>query len=243
MAMDVSAQIAVLALASNHPDLPGPELLPSRLMRACAQVLPVTAAGISFFPGYHRRVPLGASDDDAVLAERLQFTVGEGPCLTAHGKDRAVLATAEILAQRWPAFHSELVLKTPYRAILSLPIDNDEFDGDAAVDLYFTDPHPGITGAVLEDIQNATDMVGSSLAAHLGLVDASSAEPVWLTTGGARARSQVWTAMGMINVALHLGPADSLAMLRSYAYSHNATIDDIARSITDLELPAEALTD
>ncbi len=239
--MDVSARIAVLALDSNHPDLPGPELLPSRLMRACAQVLPVTAAGISFFTDLYRRVPLGASDDDAVLAERLQFTVGEGPCLTAHGQDRAVLATDEILAQRWPSFHGELVLRTPYRAILSLPINNDEFGGDAAVDLYFTDPRPGITGAVLNDIQSATDMVGASLAAHVGLVDAGSAQPVWLSTDASRARSLVWIAMGMINVALNLGPADSLATLRGYAYSHDATIDDIARSIADLELPAEAL--
>src|SRR3954447_10060986 len=78
--MDVMAQIARLSLPRNYPDVPGPELLPSRLMRSCVQVLPVAGAGVSVFT----RGAGGASDDSAVLAERLQFTVGEGPCLAAH---------------------------------------------------------------------------------------------------------------------------------------------------------------
>lgn len=242
-AVDVSTRIAVLASAGNHPDLPGPELLPTRLMRACAQVLPVTAAGISYFSGFHHRVPLGASDAQAVLAERLQFTVGEGPCLAAHFQDRAVLATADVMAQRWPAFHAELVMKTAYRAILSLPIDNEDFGGNAAVDLYFAEPQPAITGGVLQDIQAATDVVGSLLAAHSGLVDGPSAQPVWLDTVAAQARSQVWIAMGLINIALRLGPVDSLVVLRSYAYSHDATVDEIAGIIAGGELGAEVLAD
>jgi chemotaxis receptor (MCP) glutamine deamidase CheD len=71
-----------------------------RLMRACAQVLRVSATGISYFSGFRHRVPLGNGDAQAVPAERLQFTVGEGPCVTAHVEDRAVLATAHTMAPR-----------------------------------------------------------------------------------------------------------------------------------------------
>ena len=35
-----------IALASSAADLPGPELLPERLARACAQALPVDGIGV-----------------------------------------------------------------------------------------------------------------------------------------------------------------------------------------------------
>jgi hypothetical protein len=91
--MDIGAQIAKLAQVSHFPELPGPELLPTRLMKAAAAVLPVAAAGISIFISSGHRVPLGASDDTAALAERLQFTSGEGPCLSAHATNRATWVT------------------------------------------------------------------------------------------------------------------------------------------------------
>ena len=59
--------------------LVGPELLPVRLAMACAQVLPVAGVGISVFGSADMRIPVGASNAAAVVAERLQFTAGEGP--------------------------------------------------------------------------------------------------------------------------------------------------------------------
>ena len=234
------AQIAALSLPSRQLDLPGPELLPSRLMRATAQVLPVAGAGLSLFSDHHR-VPLGASDDTAVLAERLQFTVGEGPCLTAHVQDRAVVATAHEMAIRWPIFHNELLTHTPYRAIVSLPIDIDKFRAGAAMDLYYTEPQPQLSQETLEEIETATDIITALLVANSGLIDDPDTEPTWLTNDAAVARSQVWIAIGMLNVALNLPADQALATLRSYAYGRNRTIDDIARNITDRELPVEAL--
>jgi hypothetical protein len=77
--MDIAVRIAELSKAKNYPDVPGPELLPTRLMRACAQILPVQAAGISVFTGFRHRVPLGASDDTAALAD-----VCNSPSAKAH---------------------------------------------------------------------------------------------------------------------------------------------------------------
>lgn len=117
-AVNVADTITALSKEQNHPELTGQELLPTRLMRAAAAALPVTAAGISAFTGYRQRVPLGASDDTAALAERLQFTAGEGPCITAHARLQPVYATAQIMAWQWPTFHAELVANTPYRTIV-----------------------------------------------------------------------------------------------------------------------------
>ena len=62
----------------------GPELLPTRLAKACTRVLPIDGAGISMFTAPTMRIPIGASDDTATIAERLQFTVAQGPCIDAH---------------------------------------------------------------------------------------------------------------------------------------------------------------
>lgn len=116
--MDVAELIENLADERCHPALPGSGTLPARLMMALVAVLPAAAAaGISLRSRADHRVPLGASDDTAALAERLQCTVGEGPGLNALKKDRAVLVTEADMAARWPAFHDEMMTRTPYRSM------------------------------------------------------------------------------------------------------------------------------
>lgn len=166
--MDVSGKVFDLADERRHPDLAGPELLPVRLMKACAMVLRVAAAGISLFSRADHRVPLGASDDTAALAERLQFTVGEGPCLNAHNQDQAILATEDNIAQRWPVFYDELVTHTPYRSITSFPVQRG-LHGIGAIDLYFTDPKPHMSPTFLADAWSAVDTVGELMTQRPGL--------------------------------------------------------------------------
>jgi hypothetical protein len=60
--------------ALGPAEMTGPELLPVRLARACVEVLPVAGVGISMFGSSGMRIPVGASDDDAAAAERLQFS-------------------------------------------------------------------------------------------------------------------------------------------------------------------------
>ena len=91
------------------PELAAPGLLPVRLAKACPAALPVAGAGLSAFTHDGFRIPLGASDDTALTAERFQFTVGQGPCIEAHASARPVLAPDAVLGFRWPLFHQQLV--------------------------------------------------------------------------------------------------------------------------------------
>ena len=116
--------------------LEGPELLPVRLALACARTLPVDGAGISLVDGAQQRVPLGASSEAASVAERLQFTVGEGPCMTAQNSRLPVFAVEEDLRRRWPVFSDLLLGATPYRAVVALPLQ-PALAGAGAIDLYF----------------------------------------------------------------------------------------------------------
>lgn len=80
----------------------------------------------------------------------LQFTNGEGRCLHAHHQTLAIMATEGEIAQRWPTFHAELTSRTPYRSITSFPVHRG-LRGDAAVDMYFTDPQPQLPPSFLAD--------------------------------------------------------------------------------------------
>ena len=113
-----------MALAEQATPDADPELLAQRLSRAVARVLPVDGAGISLFSAADRRLPLGASDRMAAEAERLQFTAGEGPCLSAHAEGLPIVADEATIRSRWPAFYDAHVMRTSIRGTISLPLQD-----------------------------------------------------------------------------------------------------------------------
>jgi hypothetical protein len=51
----------------------------------------------------------------------------------------------------------------------------------------------------------------------------------------------VWVAIGMAMAGLQLTAEDALALMSGYAFSHDSTLDQVARLMTDRELEPEAL--
>jgi hypothetical protein len=230
---------AALAQESD-PALGGPELLPVRLSRACAAVLRVDGAGLSMADAGGRRVPLGASNVAASTAERLQFTAGEGPCVSSQRTGQPVFAVEEDLRRRWPMFADLLLGGTPFRAVVALPLQPAP-SGDGALDLYFTD-----AAAVAELDVFAAVAVGELVASELS--DAavwstwSSAEgPEWLHGPVPRQRAAVWEVMGKVSVALDVDPAEALALLRTDAYTTGLSVDEVAADLLAGRRPLEAL--
>lgn len=238
--MDVASQITRLSLSGNHPDLAGPELLPMRLLRACAEALPVSGVSAGLFGEGTHRVPLGSSNRESEIAERLQFVVGEGPCLAAHGSGGWVIAPEEVLRTSWPAYHRELTVHTSIRAAVSSPIGHG-LGGIAAVDFYFDDPEPPITAALLEDLEAAADVVGALLMGHSGLVALTATPPKWLETQVAATRSEVWVALGMLNLALGIDHIAALDHLHDYADQQERTAEEVALALTTGALAPEAI--
>jgi len=207
-----------------------PELLPVRLARACVAVLPVAGAAISLFHDDFR-VPLGASDDAASCAERLQFTTGQGPCLEAVRQAEAVLADHEQIVECWPEYAQELFSRTPYDAVISLPL-GIMGAASGALDLFLTAP-PGLRRITLADatcvqarISEAFQHSRATTAAAENL--SGMREPAWLHGPSARDRMHVWIAMGMVMTRFELVAADALALLRAYAYAASSTLDQLA---------------
>ena len=106
----------------REPELADPALLPVHLARACARTLGVVGAGLSVGGDPGGRVPLGGSPGTADLAERLQFTAGDGPCDAAQRGQEPGFAPSADLHRRGPALARILAERTPYRALAALPI-------------------------------------------------------------------------------------------------------------------------
>ncbi|NAZ74343.1 GAF domain-containing protein [Kineococcus sp. T13] len=230
----------------------GPALLPSTLARACAGVLGVDGAGISVMSGSGIRLPLGASDDSAALAERLQFTIGEGPCFQAQQSGRPVHADAAAMSARWPALAQEHLQRTPFRFVLSLPLLRSQ-SSIGALDLYRRAPGAQASGVQepavdAEQLTAAAAPIAASITSIL-LGTAPQEVPVqvqvsgasWLDTPAVLSREQVWIAIGMVNVVLRLDADDALALLRAHAYAGGQTLDEVVDAVVSQRIDPASL--
>jgi hypothetical protein len=240
--VDVASEFWNALAGANSGD--AIDQLPTALTRAGLAVLPADGIGLSAVND-HFRVPLGASDDEAIAAERLQFTVGEGPCLQAL-RDRAEVRVSDAdMQRRWPAFYDELTRRTPYRSVASLPLSiTPTLAG--AIDLYFEHPTGAFTvdltlaAAIAEEIVTAlratsTPTVPSTHKAGVLL-------PAWLYSPTASGRLRTWIAAGVIMARLGLNAPNAVARIRAYAYAHQQDITEITDNIIDGTLPVDALT-
>jgi hypothetical protein len=224
-----------------EPNLDGPELLPVRLARACARMLEVDAAGISLLDHAGERVPLGASSEAAAMAERLQFTIGDGPCSAAQRSRQPVFAVSEDLRRRWPTFADLLLAQTPFRAVVALPL-RPALLGSGAVDLFFVDENR-VTDLEVFDAMAVGELVASALseAAVWSTWDADRG-PEWLHGPAPARRAAVWEAMGKLSMALDGDTATALALLRAFAYASGRSVDEVAADLLDGRLDAAQLS-
>jgi hypothetical protein len=223
-------QNAWLAAGERNAD---PELMPVRLARACVAVLPVSGAAISLLYDDFR-VPLGASDDAASCAERLQFTTGQGPCLDAVRSGDTVLAGPSEILGSWPEYGQELFAQTPYAAVISMPLAITTA-AHGALDLFFAD-RPMMSRVSLADATTVQSQIieAFQLAAAMtgaGVNRSELPEPAWLHGPSARDRGHVWIAMGMAMTRYGLVAADALALLRAHAYGTGTTLDQLSEDL------------
>jgi hypothetical protein len=216
------------------------DLLPMVFVQAVVQVLPVEGAGLSMTD--HLRIPIAASDQHVVTAERLQTTLGEGPCLAAVSMAKPLVADLALMAASWPTFHEGFVTQTPYLSVAAFPLRSVQGSYLGALDLYSTNPET-LSSLELEAIDAA---VATPIASML-FRQAAAGEPHgltypdWLSKGQVDERMNVWVAIGMLMARLPLSNDDALALLRGYAYSRNLTLDQVARQMTDRHLEPKEL--
>lgn len=228
------------AFARLAGDIGDAELLPARLATACTEVLPIAGAGISLFMPDGFRVPIGASDEQAARAERLQFTLGAGPCIEAHATGRVVRFTIDGMARRWPDYARALATATPFRAILAAPLSVG-MDALGTTDLFLDDPRQ-LDHLDVDEVAVITEAVSQRLSASQP-TRADEVEPAWLTSPSAERRNVVFIAMGMASVDLDVTAQGALTLLRARAVRDGISVDDLALEIVGRRLRAADLPD
>jgi hypothetical protein len=222
------------------PALAGPELLPVRLARACARTLSVEDASLSLVDASQQRIPLGASSEVAEVAERLQFTVGAGPCMTAQETRQPVFVVEDDLRRRWPVFTELLFGATPFRAIVALPLQ-PALAGPGAIDLYFRRSAEVLALDVFEAVA-VGELVTSALSDAAVWSEWSPGDgPEWLHGAAPKRRAAVWEAMGKVSVELEISTPGALELFRANAYGRGLTVDDVAEELLSGRLNAKEL--
>jgi hypothetical protein len=223
----------------EEPTLAGPELLPVRLALATARTLRVDAASIGIADAAAHPVPLGASSDDAAHAERLQFTVGEGPCTTAQQTGQPVFALETDLRRRWPGFSDLLLGDTPFRAVVALPLQVAH-SGAGALDLFFQRSDQ-VTGLDVFEALAVGQLITSMLDDAAVSPESPASGPEWLHGPASRQRTAVWEALGRVGIDLDIDAPSALMLLRARAYGSNRAVDDVAADLLAGRLRTEEL--
>jgi hypothetical protein len=216
------------------------DALPTTLVESCRDLFDLDGVGISLTEEV--RVPLAATSADAVTAEGLQTTLGEGPCLTAAAHGSALVADALSIAATWPLFGAALTSRTVFRSVASVPLRTVGGSSFGAVDLYSVNPDSTTLDAVISDAAKIGLVMAEPLIATATANGLPDAMPRWMRSPSATARFRVWNAVGMMMAYAGEPSRDALARLRGYAFSHDLTLDEIAGRLADRQLRPETIT-
>jgi hypothetical protein len=223
-------------------DAPDALAAADQLCHACVRLLDVDGASISVVDGVEMPGTFGSSGELSRTLDELQFTFGEGPCVDAVERGRAVLVDDldDPRERRWPAL-TEAFLGHGVRAVFALPVAVSA-TCLGALDLYRRRSGP-LTGP---------DLRGGMWAARLAarpLLDLMTADVDWQAAGdggpgfdhlASLERVEVYQATGVLIAALDVSSAEALVRLRAYAIGHSLPVSDVARALLSRRLlPAD----
>jgi hypothetical protein len=202
---------------------PTPEL--DGLLRSCCRATGLDGAGVSIVDGGGTREPLYASDEVATVIERLQLTLGEGPCVDSAATGTPVLVAdltdpRDFVASRWPVFRNEAT-RTGARAIFAFPIRIGAI-WLGAVDFYRRSPGP-LSQPELSTALSSVEEVG------LAVLEAPNryGDPDAPTT----TNMSVHQAAGMVMGQLDSSIEEAMVRLRATAYGEGVSINVLAADV------------
>jgi hypothetical protein len=208
-----------------------------RLCQLCADVTGVSGAGIMLMSGDVPRGSLCTTNDVSALIERLQFDLGEGPCVDAYNHDRPVLEPdlAHPAAQRWVAF-TEPAVEAGVRAIFGFPLQIGAVRL-GALNLYCN--HVGALSAA----QYSDALVMADISAQAVLLMQASAPPGAVAAeleAGADFRIVVHHATGMVAAQLDTTVGQAVMRLRAYAFGNERSLTEVAEQVVARNLRFDA---
>lgn len=171
-----------------------------------------------------RRGLVHASNEVSAGLEELQLTVGEGPCLDAFGSGGPILvADLATATGRWPGFAPE-ALQLGASAVFSFPLHIGVYRL-GSLDCY-RETTRALTTAEISDALILADLATQTVIGELE--GHRSQDTSWL----ANAHAEVHQATGMVQVQLQSTTEAALLRLRAHAYTHQLSLNEVARRVT-----------
>jgi GAF domain-containing protein len=196
------------------------------LLLACIAAVGVDGGGMSLVSATGTRQPLYGSDEAAQVMERLQFTVGEGPCVDASASGSPVLVPdidepGSGIGMRWPAFLAEAA-SANIRAVFAFPVRIGAVSL-GAIDLYRRSPGP-LGREELAKTLTAVDAIAAALLDVAGTLDSG------LDIDRVSSMA-VHRAAGMVMEQLGTSIENALIRLRAAAYAEGVSVNELANAV------------
>lgn len=162
----------------------------------------------------------GQGGELARECDRLQYLLGEGPCLDSIAERHAVRSPSLAYDERWPVWGPRVADDPGAHSVLSVRLFTD---GHAfgALNMY----SPAKDAFSDQDQEEAT-----ALAAHIAIALAAVRQSDSLLAG-LDSRSVIGQAMGIIMERFDLAPPVALSLLGRIASSTQTKVRDVAREI------------
>jgi GAF domain-containing protein len=204
-----------------------------RLCQVSVEVTAVSGAGIMLMSGDVTQGSVCTTNEVSALIERLQFALGEGPCLDAFHQDRPVLEPdlAHPVGARWLAF-SGPAIEAGVRAIFGFPLRVGAVRL-GALNLYCDEPRR------LTDDQHADALVMADVVAQAVLALQADAAPGTLAVAlemGADFHYVVHQASGMVAAQLDVSVGQALIRLKAYAFGNGRPLAEVAEDVVARKL-------
>jgi hypothetical protein len=171
---------------------------------------------------------VGVSDGVTAAVEQVEYTLGEGPCLTAYRTQTPAfdpdLADEEVV--QWPEFRRG-ALEVGVRAAFGFPLLVDRIC-IGALNLY-RDEAGALTDEQIDDAVVAARLASRTLLSWQA--DAPAGTVAWQLEQVPNHRMEVHQATGRISVQAGISLADALVLLRAYAFSRDRLISDVAADV------------
>lgn len=174
------------------------------------------------------RMLLGASDALGAQIEELQFSLGEGPCVSAFADAMPVLIPdlqAYEARARWPMF-ARGAADSGIGAVFAFPLQIGVI-GIGVLDCHRRRPGPFLE---IADALAVADAVTTALV-DLSALEGPSAIGTSLLDLSWRTHAVVHQATGALSADLEISAVDALARLRAHAFRCSRPLEEVAEDV------------
>lgn len=197
------------------------------LASALRDVIPHAAgAGVSLISADGRGETIGATDSLVLQADKLQYELGQGPCLSAWAGQRAVIIQDTWRETRWPEW-TAAVAGFPLQSVLSAPLTPDGRP-IGALKVYSPVPLAFDDNSVF-----LIERLAAPAAVLLGHVrDRAAAQRMTDELAEALTnRDMIAQAQGILIERLNLTSQEALAVLLARSRGESTPLHDVAREV------------